>query len=149
MQNASVNRDAAPIHALIRLLHRFTHLLDHAELIDAFRLRARVRHRPFNDRIRRNPTKPRTKSVPQIVNREMRHACSPQGGTPRGLNAADWRSRFSQTRKDVRRVGTRLFFPLLRNAKCQVGGETAGIELCSEPLLETNRRCYTLQVLHK
>src|SRR4030095_4836818 len=59
--------------------------------------------------------------MPQIVNREVRHSCSPQGRTPSGLHAADWMAWLSQTRKDVRRIRTGLLFPFLQNAKGQIG----------------------------
>lgn len=44
------------VHLLVRFLHRFTNLLDHAELISALCLGAGVTHRPLNCGVRRNPT---------------------------------------------------------------------------------------------
>jgi hypothetical protein len=61
------------------------------------------------------------RSRDQVVNRKVWHSCSPQGRTPSVLHAADWGSRFSQTRKDERRIRTGLFFPFLQNAKSQIG----------------------------
>ena len=73
----SLNRALISIHSLICFLHRFTNLLDHAELIPALCLGAGVAHGPLNYSVWCDPAQARTESMPQVVNRKMRHARPP------------------------------------------------------------------------
>src|SRR6266550_2162638 len=58
--------------------------------------------------------------MPQVVNRKMWHACSPECCPPYGFHTANWLPECARTGEDIRRIGPQFFFPFAQNAISQI-----------------------------
>src|SRR5713101_3741147 len=96
-----------------------TNLVNHSELIVAFRLWTAVPHRPLHHGVCSDPTETRAEHMTQIVNREIRYASFFQSRPPCSLDAAYWLARTPGTWKHVHAFRALFLLPLLENIASQ------------------------------
>ena len=103
----------------VGLFDALTNLINHSELIVAFRLWTAVPHRPLHHGICCDPTETRAEYVTQIVNREIRYASFLQSRPPCVLDTPNWLTRLTGAWKYVQCFRALFFLPFLENIASQ------------------------------